>query len=79
MDGARPNAADFLRSHQAATLEQGEVLHDPRQADIQRSGEVLDRRWTTAELLDQRPPGGIGERMEHGVERVAIVNHSVNH
>jgi hypothetical protein len=46
---------------QAATLKHTEVLHSCRQRGIQTASELADRLRAGSELLDDAPPGGLGE------------------
>ena len=53
---------------EAGLLEQPQVPRDGRAADRQLVGELADRAVAAAELLDDRPPVGVAQR----VERVAL-------
>lgn len=51
-------------------LEHLEVLRDRRLAHVERFGEFGDRVDAGAQAIKDRPPGGVGEGAEDGVEGV---------
>src|SRR5258708_29644903 len=70
---ARPHPPDLLGVDEAALLQHLEMLHDGRQRDRQRRCQLADRGRAAAELLDDLPARPIAERVEHPVDRVALV------
>ena len=64
--GAHP--ADLLASHQPGGLQHGDMLAHGGQAHRQRFGQLADRGRSGRQPLEDAAAGGIGERLEHGVE-----------
>ena len=59
-------------------LEHLKVLHDRRQADRERPGEVADRRRREAQPGEHAAAGRIGERLKGEVEAMRFVKHALN-
>src|SRR4051794_22822131 len=53
---------------QSGSLEHLEMLGDRLHADRKSLGELVDRRLSVGESLEDRPPGGVGESGEGAVE-----------
>ena len=66
---------DLLRPDEPARLQHLQVLDDAGERHVEWSGELADRGRSAAQAFHHRPPAGIGERLEHPVERGALVKH----
>src|SRR5437867_7866853 len=55
---------------QACPLEHSKMLRDRLDADRERLGQLVHRRVTVAEPLEDCAPGWIGERCERGAEAI---------
>src|SRR5690606_4274861 len=53
--------------HQARLLQRGEVLRHGRLRDVEARREILYRRFTPRERLEDRPAAGVRQRPEHPV------------
>jgi hypothetical protein len=69
------------RAHdQARMLQHAHVPRDGGCRHPEGLGELADRGGTRGQPLQHVPPGGVGERREHGIERIGLtVNHVVNY
>jgi hypothetical protein len=69
-----------LADDEPGLLQHAHVARDRGRGHFQRLAQLADARGTAREALDHVAPGGVGERREHGVERVELmVNHVVNY
>ncbi len=71
--GAHP--AHLLGAHQAARLQHLHVLDDGGERHREGPGQLADRGRSPAEPLDHQAPAGVGQRLEHPVERIRLVKH----
>src|SRR3546814_984755 len=55
------------------------MLQKGGEADREGLGKLLHRRFALKQAGHDRAPGGIGERVEDGVERSWLVRHMVNY
>jgi hypothetical protein len=69
-----------LAHDQARLLQHAHVPRDGGRGHLERLGELADRGRTRDQAFEHAAPCGVGERREHGVERVRLsVNHVVNY
>ena len=76
---ARAGAAELLRPHETAGLQDLHVLHDRGERHGQRPAELADRGRPLAEPLQHEPSPGIGERVEDAVQVRRIVKHMLEY
>src|SRR3546814_8921016 len=72
---AGADAADLLRTDQAAFLKDPKVFHEGRQSHIEGFRQFLDRCRTLRKAADDCPSGGIGEGRseEHTSELPSLI------
>src|SRR5207247_1433691 len=70
LEAARPPLRVAAARNQAGALQHLQVLGDRRLAHRERLGQLRHRRLTRRQAGEDRPPGGIGEGREDGVEAV---------
>src|SRR5436309_9444925 len=70
LEAARPPLRVAAARNQAGALQHLQVLGDRRLAHRERLGQLRDRRLTRRQAGEDRPPRGIGEGREDGVEAV---------
>ena len=68
MDAAGAHAAQFLGMHQAALLEDLEVLPNRSQGDALRLGQARDRCGRPAQAIEDRPPRRVAQGVEEPVD-----------
>src|SRR6266516_2970810 len=74
LEAARPPLRVAAARNQAGALQYLQVLGDRRLAHRERLGQLRHRRLTRRQAGEDRPPGGIGEGREDGVEAVRCVH-----
>src|SRR5213596_235865 len=74
LEAARPPLCVAAARNQAGALQHLQVLGDRRLAHRERLGQLRHRRLTRRQAGEDRPPGGIGEGCEDGVEAVCCVH-----
>src|SRR4030088_2284429 len=65
-------AADFFGAHEAAGLQDVEMLHDRRHRHRERLGELANRGGRAAQALDHAHARGISQGVEEAVERCLL-------
>ncbi len=75
LDAARADPADLLGADEATRLQDLQVLDDAGEGHVERSGELADRRRASAEPFDHVAAAGVGQGLEHPIERGALVKH----
>src|SRR6185437_3067615 len=70
----RPYTSALLRLHQPALLEHRQVLHERRQLHVERCCQLADGGWPDGQLLQNFPPGRIGQ----GVKNI-VSDRGLNH
>jgi hypothetical protein len=69
-----------LAHHEPRALEHAHVPRDGRRRHLERLGELADGGRAGRKALQHMAASGVGERREHGVERVDVtINHMVNY
>jgi len=64
--------------HQPGFLQRFDVLGGPGEGHVEGGGELADTALTSGEALENGPPGGIRQRVKHGVQMCALLfNHMV--
>ena len=63
----------------AAVVQHLQVLDDRGQRHLQRPGQLTDRGRPPGQPLHHPPPAGVGEGVEHPVERRLLVKHPLDY
>jgi hypothetical protein len=79
LDVAGAHPPDLPRSHQAACLQDLEVLHDRGKGHVERLGEFANRRRAAAKAFDDVAAGGIRQGVEQQIEGDRIVKHMLKY
>lgn len=79
MDTARTHTPHFLARYDSAFLEHLEMLDHRGQRHGEGRRELTHRSRPRREALYHGPSCGIGERVEHPIERCLMVKHLLNH
>jgi len=79
-DPAVAYAADLLGGDEPRPFQHAHVLLHAGERHVEPVGEVRDRGFRTAELLEHAAPGRVRQRREHGIEvGLRILNHMVQY
>jgi hypothetical protein len=79
IDLAGADASGLLRPNQLARLEHLQVLDRGRNRHAEEARQLAHRGRAAGQALDDRPPVGIGDRVEHLIrDRRLMVKHVLN-